>query len=74
MAVIKEIENSILSLKTQIGTMSNGKPRYKTYSYSNVDTAASDENMHFVGKSLATLYQPIPSKITRQDICNLLEE
>ena len=31
MAVSRNVANSILSLKTQIGTMNNGKPRYERY-------------------------------------------
>lgn len=73
MAVSKTVENTILSLKTQIGTLSNGKPRYKTFSYTNIATGATDANMHFVALSLATLYQPIIAKTIRQDICVLLE-
>lgn len=73
MAVTKTIENCILSLKSQIGTLSNGKPRYKTYSYSNIAVNATNEDMHYVATRLATLFQSDISKITRQDICNLLE-
>lgn len=74
MAVTKNLENSILSLKSQIGTLSNGNPRYKSYSYSNVATDATDEDMHFVATRLATLFQPDIAKITRQDIGVLFEE
>lgn len=71
MAVNKTVENTILSLKTQIGTMTNGKPRYKTYSYSNVSTSATDEDMYAVASGLATLYQSDIAKIVRQDISEL---
>lgn len=74
MAVNKTVENTILSLKTQIGTMSNGKPRYKTYSYSNLDTAATDEALHFVASRLVTLFEPDIAKIVRQDIADLLAD
>lgn len=74
MDIISSIENTILSLKVQIGTLANGKPRYKTYSYSNIDTAATDADLYFVAKSLATLFGVAINKTMRQDICNLLEE
>lgn len=74
MAVTKTVENTILSLKSQVGTMANGKPRYKTNSYSNIATTATDADMHFVASRLATLFQADIAKITRQDICDLLEE
>lgn len=74
MALKKNVENTILSLKSQVGTTSNGKPRYKTYSYSNIANTATDVDMHFVASRLATLFQPDIAKITRQDICDLFEE
>lgn len=74
MDVIKNAENTILSLKSQVGTLSNGKPRYKAYSYSNVSTTAADTAMYAVAKSLASLFQVGIDKITRQDISILLEE
>lgn len=73
MAVTRTIENCILSLKSQIGTLSSGKPRYKTYSYSNIAVNATDEDMQYVASRLATLFQSDIAKITRQDICNLFE-
>ena len=74
MAVIKSIENSILSLKTQIGTLSNGKPKYKSYSYSNLDTAAEDGDLHYVAMQLSTLFAADIAKITRQDTANLVAD
>lgn len=74
MSVVKTIENSILSLKAQIGTLSNGKPKYKSYSYSNIAVDATDSDMHQVATQLATLYQPDIAKITRQDVADLVEE
>lgn len=74
MTVTTTIENTILSLKTEIGTMSNGKPRYKTFSYSNLNNNATDADIHFVATRLATLYQPDIAKIIKQDISELLEE
>lgn len=73
MAVIKNVENTILTLKTQTGTMANGKPRYKAYSYSNVAVTAQDADMYFVASSLATLFQSAVAKIVRQDISILAE-
>lgn len=74
MTVTKTVDNTILSLKTEIGTMSSGKPRYKTFSYSNLNNDVTDADLHFVATRLATLYQPDIAKITRQDISELLEE
>lgn len=74
MPATRTVENSILSLKSQIGVMTNGKPRYKTYSYTNVATSATDADMYFVASRLATLFEDDIAKINRQDICNLFEE
>lgn len=74
MPVTKNVENTILSLKSQVGTLSNGKPRYKAYSYSNVSTKATDAAMYAVAKSLASLFQVGIDKMIRQDISILLEE
>lgn len=74
MAVSKIVENTILTLKTQTGTMANGKPRYKSYSYSNIAVSAADADIHFVASRLATLFQEDIAKITRQDISDLMEE
>ena len=74
MAVIKTIENSILSLKTQIGTLSNGKPKYKSYSYGSIAVDAEDADMYDVATQLATLYQADIAKITRQDVADLVSE
>lgn len=73
MSVTKSVENTILSFKTQIGTMSNGKPRYKTYSYTNIDVAATDEKLHAVATSLSTLFEPEIAKIVRQDFSSLAQ-
>ena len=74
MPVTKTVDNTILSLKSQVGTMANGNPRYKTYSYTNVATDATDADMYFVASRLSTLFQDSIAKITRQDICDLFEE
>ena len=74
MAVKKISENTILSLKQQIGTMSNGKPRYKAYSYSSIDVTATDADIHAVGTQLATLFADPISKITRQDTGYLTDD
>ena len=74
MAVQKVLENTILSLKQQIGTMSSGKPRYKTYSYSSIDVAAADADVYAVGSQLATLFAENIEKITRQDIGSLTDD
>lgn len=71
MSLTKIVENTILSFKTQIGNMSNGKPRYKTYSYTNIDVAATDENLYAVGEALSTLFAPEIAKIVRQDFSSL---
>ena len=74
MAVSKNVENTIVSLKTQVGTTSNGKPRYKSYSYSNIAVTATDADVHFVAKRLSTLFAADIAKISRQDISALFEE
>ena len=74
MAVQKVLENTILSLKQQVGTMSSGKPRYKSYSYSSIDVAASDADIHAVGSQLATLFASGIEKITRQDTGSLVDD
>lgn len=74
MAVSKVLENTILTLKAQIGTLANGKPRYKSYSYSNISLTAKDADVHFVASSMATLFQEPMAKIIRQDISSLMEE
>ena len=74
MAVIKSIENTILSLKTQIGTLSNGKPKYKSHSYSSIAVDAQDADLYDVATQLATLYQADIAKITRQDTANLVAD
>lgn len=74
MAVIKTVENSILSLKTQIGTLSNGKPKYKSYSYSNIAVDATDTDIYAVAQQLSSLFQADIAKITRQDLAILGEE
>lgn len=71
MSVNKIIENTILSFKTQIGTMSNGKPRYKTYSYSNIDVQSTDDNLYAVADALVALFEPDIAKIIRQDLSSL---
>lgn len=71
MSVSKVIENTILSLKTQIGNMSNGKPKYKTYSYSNIDVKATDQALYTVADALTTLFSADIAKIIRQDLSNL---
>lgn len=67
-------ENTILSLKVQTGTMSNGKPRYKSHSYSNIATSATNEDLYAVAQALGSLFKPSIGKITRQDLAQLLEE
>lgn len=71
MAVIKSVENSILSLKSQVGLLSNGNPKYKTYSFSSVAVDATDGDMYDVAIQLASLFEADIAKITRQDIANL---
>lgn len=66
--VVKTIDNSIMSLKVQIGTLSNGKPKYKSHSYSNVAVDATDADMYHVATQMATLFESEIVKITRQDI------
>lgn len=71
MAVSKNIENVILSLKAQIGTFSSGKPKYKSYSYTNIAVDATYEDVHFVATRLASLFESDIAKITRQDFVDL---
>lgn len=71
MAVMKNVENSILSLKTQVGLLTNGKPKYKTYSYSSVAVDATDSDMYAVAVQLASLFEEDIAKIDRHDISNL---
>ena len=74
MAISQTKENTILSLKVQTGTMASGKPKYKSYSYSNVATTATDESLYAVAQALSSLFKSPIGKITRQDLAQLLSE
>ena len=74
MAISSTTENTILSLKVQTGTMANGKPKYKSHSYSNVAVTATNEDLYAVAQALSSLFNSPIGKITRQDLAQLLSE
>lgn len=74
MPVIKTVKNTTLLLRSQTGTLSNGKPKYKSNTYSNIAVDAADSDVYAVAKELATLYEADIAEINRHDMSKLVEE
>ena len=74
MAVNKKMEKSVLCLKAQTGSTANGMPKYKAYSFANVATTATDEDVHAVGVALGGLFQTAISRVERHDNAMLQSE
>lgn len=74
MAVISSEKESRLRLILQTGTDKEGNPTYKTKSYSDVKTDATDENVYAVADVLSGLQQHTLFDVERVNTLDLDEE
>ena len=72
MAVQKVPQKTTLGIKIQTGLNAGGNPTYKTLGFSNVKSAATDENVYAIGNGLAGLQQYPAVAIIRTDGSNLI--
>ena len=71
MAVVKTPQESRIGIKVANGTSASGAAQYKTLRFSNVKTAATDQDLFDVGSSIAGLQSAVLAGITRTDEADL---
>lgn len=74
MAIVKESEESRISIRVVNGTNAAGGNVYKTMSFSNVKPTAPDQDIYDVGFSLAGLQSKSLVEIIRADQASLISE
>ncbi|MFD1017972.1 DUF1659 domain-containing protein [Thalassobacillus hwangdonensis] len=67
MAVMSETQSSRLQLVFENGVDGKGEPVYKTKSFNNVKTQATDEQLYEVAVALEPLQQQLWHSIERND-------
>lgn len=74
MAVQKSVTNASLRITVDDGFTGSGTAKTKNYTYSNIKTDATDENLHAAGAALASLMEPELVGIFRVDTAELTDD
>jgi hypothetical protein len=74
MAIVKESEESKISIRVVNGTNAAGGNVYKTMSFSNVKPTATNQDIYDVGFGLAGLQSKSLVEIIRADQASLISE
>lgn len=73
MAVTAMQSSSRLQLRFQVGTDDEGRPVYRSRSYSNVKPGASNQDLYDVGMAFSALQEHVLESVRRIDEAELVD-